>query len=130
MMRLPPSRFQPSRPNRNARTYSTDCTPASQVPGVRTLVTRPSRTSLPLATRMVPPAATQSSVSRKGRTIRSRASGSTRVSASMAHTRSPVPTHSPVFSASALPPFSLSTTTRAGVVRERRTARTVAIGST
>jgi hypothetical protein len=46
-------------------------------------------------------------------------SGSMSVSESIAQTSSPVERFSPAFSASALPPFSLSTTTRLGCERDR-----------
>src|SRR5437016_1587868 len=49
MTRLPPSRFQPSRPNRKARRYSTTCTPGRNRPGTRASVTRPSFTVHPVA---------------------------------------------------------------------------------
>ena len=55
--------------------------------------------------------------------MRCRASGSTIVSASIAQASSPVETSRPALSASALPPFSLSTTTSEGVRRERYSPR-------
>ncbi len=112
-------RFQPTRPKRNARAYSTAWIPASGWRGARGATTRPPRTPDPLATRIVPPAASTSSRSRNGRIIRSSASGSMSVSASMAQTSSPDATLRPALSASALRPFSLSTTTRLGFRRER-----------
>ena len=82
-------------------------------------MTRPARTSQPLTARIVPPTASTSSSSRNGRIMRCSASASTSVSESIAHTSSPLAASSPTLSASALPPLNLSTTTSAGVRRER-----------
>ncbi|OLB67208.1 MAG: hypothetical protein AUI10_00730 [Actinobacteria bacterium 13_2_20CM_2_72_6] len=68
---------------------------------------------------MVPPAASVSVVVRNGQTRRWIASDSIRVSASTAHASRPEATLSPALSASALPPFCFSTTTRWGCVCER-----------
>ena len=84
----------------------------------RASITRPCLTSEPLTTRMVPPVGDDVRCAyRNGRTIRCSASASISVSASIAHTSSPRAKLSPTFSASALPPFSLSTTTSAGISR-------------
>lgn len=119
MMRLPPKRFQPMRPKRKARRYSITCMPGRNEPGTRTSSTRPLLTREAFMGRIVPPAATRSGRSRNGRTMRWRASGSMTVSASMAQTRRLVAMLRAALRASALPPFSLSTTSRLGKVWER-----------
>ena len=75
------------RPARNARRYSTTCRPASRFPGSRTSTTRPRSTFDPLTIRTMPPAATVSGFSRKGRTARDSACSSRSESASMTQTR-------------------------------------------
>ena len=107
-----------------ARKYSTTCTPATKVRGARGSVTRPVAMVEPLAMRIVPPAARTSWWLRKGRASRCSASASTMVSASMTQTRSPVARFKPTLSASALPPFTLSTTSRLGCERDRYSPRT------
>ena len=81
-----PAGSRPRRPNRKARRYSTAWSRASGRRGARGWTTRPPRTVDPFATRIVPPAASTSGPLRNGRTIRSSASGSIRVSASIAQT--------------------------------------------
>src|SRR5439155_1010047 len=105
MTRLPPSRFQPSRPNRKARRYSTTCTPGRNRPGTRASITRPSFTVHPFATRTVPPTAAMWRPSRNGRVRRNSASGSISVSASTAMTRGNRLALMAALRESALPPF-------------------------
>src|SRR5436189_208145 len=106
--RLPPRRFQPSRPNRNARRYSTTWMPGRKRRGTRASATRPSLTVQLLATRTVPPTAAILRPSRNGRVSRSRASGSINVSAATAITRGKRLALIAALSESALQPFSLS----------------------
>src|ERR1043166_178593 len=129
MIRLPPSRFQPSRPNRNARRYSTTWTPGSRLRGTRASVTWPCLTTHPFATRTVPPTAAMRRPSRKGRVSRSRASGSISVSASTAITSGKRLALIAALSESAFPPFPLSIPTSlvraAGRYRAQRRQRAV-----
>ncbi len=123
MITFPPRRFHPSLPKRNARRYSTTWIPGITFPGTRASVTRPSFTEQLLATRTVPPTAAISRPSRNGRVSRSSASGSMSVSASTAITSGKRDALIAAFSESALPPFSLSRTSRRERERERYSAR-------
>jgi len=80
------------------------------------------------ATRTVPPTAAISRPSRNGRVSRSSASGSIRVSASTAITSGKRLALIAALSESALPPFSLSSTSKRERVRERYTARSGLVG--
>ncbi len=65
---------QPSRPNRNARRYSTVCTSGSTLSGSSTSDSKPSLTLQPLTMRITPPVAIMLASSRNGCTTRARLS--------------------------------------------------------
>ena len=109
----PPSRDQPVRPIRNARRYSTTWMRTSHCRGIRTSTTRPPMTLQPFAMRITPPqAATRSGSSPNGFATDSRASGSSRESASTMQISGCRARLMPTLRASALPPLVLRTTVR------------------
>ena len=103
---------QPNRPDKKARRYSTACTRPVRVGGTPACTTAPFSTWQPLRGRTTPPAATTRSSRANWQDSFFKASGSRRPSASTQHTSGYRAAFSPAFSASALPPFSLSTTMR------------------
>ncbi|MPM15134.1 hypothetical protein SDC9_61500 [bioreactor metagenome] len=110
------SRAQPTRPVMKERMYSRLCSLGRNLEG-RPIESRlPSSTSQPLTGHMLPPLAMVSVLlSSMTETALSRASGSKSESASMPQKNCLVATFSPKFKESALPPLTLSTTTRLGM---------------
>ena len=119
MISVAPTASHPTRAAENARTYSSTWNRAVHFRGIRTCVTRPWRTVQSLTMPIVPPTATVVASSRNGLTARWIASRPSRLSPSSVHTSGVRQWLTPTLSASALPPFSLSTSQRFGRSRLR-----------
>jgi hypothetical protein len=123
------SLLQPTRATRKARKYSSTWIVARRLAGAWTSRMRPWSTRQPLTIRIVPPVAARScGSSRIGFETFSSESASSRESASITQTYSFRAALIPALSASERPPFSLSSTSRPGCVRETYVFRTGAVG--
>ena len=129
MISSAPMRLHPALPRKNARAYSTICSRSTQRRGMWSSPGRPSTIVAPFSGRTVPPTAITVSSFTKFRVARRIACASRRQSESTGATSGYRARLMPAFTASALPPFTFSATTRPGSRSERITRVTGCVGS-